>query len=91
MQADGPKVVEYKKEICKIVIDNKFYPDDLNLEINPINKVEYTLGVKYYDNGILYLFHNDVINLFTILLDREKFRNIFKLCIIHCNSNYILV
>ena len=69
-------VKNFQKEICKIVIDNKFYPDDLNLEINPINKVEYTLGVKYYDNGILYLFHNDVINLFTILLDREKFRNI---------------
>lgn len=69
-------IKKFQKEICKIVIDNKFYPDDLNLEINPINKVEYTLGVKYYDNGILYLFHNDVINLFTILLDREKFRNI---------------
>lgn len=71
-------IKNFQKEICKIAIDSKLYPDDLNLEINPINKVDYTLGVKYYDNGVLYLFHNDIIRLFTILLDREKFRNILS-------------
>jgi len=34
------------------------------------------LGVKYFENGKLYLNHNDVIKIFSLLLDNGKFRNI---------------
>lgn len=71
-------IKNFQKEICKIVVDNKIYPDDLDIEVNRICKIEYTLGIKYYDDGTLYLFHNDVINIFTILLDNKKFRKILS-------------
>lgn len=43
-----------------------------------IKRVSYTLGVRYIDDGTLFLFHADVIVLFVKLLDNAKFRRILS-------------
>lgn len=35
------------------------------------------MGHRYKENGVQYLYHNDVLKLFTLLLDNSKFRRIF--------------
>ena len=42
-----------------------------------IKEVAYTLGHRYKENGIQYLYHDDVLKLFCKLLDNAKFRRIF--------------
>lgn len=43
-----------------------------------IMEVAYTLGHRYIENGIFYLFHDDVLKLFCLLLDNPKFRRVFS-------------
>ena len=43
-----------------------------------ITEVTYTLGHRYNENGIQYLFHDDVLKLFCTLLDNKKFRRLFS-------------
>lgn len=43
-----------------------------------ITEVTYTLGHRYNENGIQYLFHGDVLKLFCTLLDNKKFRRLFS-------------
>ena len=42
-----------------------------------VTEVTYTLGHRYKENGIQYLYHDDVLKLFCRLLDNTKFRRIF--------------
>ncbi|OUQ07237.1 DNA/RNA helicase [Erysipelatoclostridium sp. An15] len=42
-----------------------------------VTEVTYTLGHRYKENGIQYLYHDDVLKLFCHLLDNAKFRRIF--------------
>ena len=42
-----------------------------------ITEVAYTLGHRYKEKGVLYLYHEDVLKLFCILLDNSKYRQIF--------------
>lgn len=42
-----------------------------------ILEVRYTLGHRYNENGIHYLYHDDVLKLFAKLLDNAKFRVVF--------------
>ncbi len=42
-----------------------------------IKEVAYTLGHRYTENDILYLYHDDVLKLFCRLLDNPKFRRVF--------------
>ena len=55
--------------------DVSFQPDEG--DFYDVTEVQYTLGHRYKENGILYLFHDDVLKLFCILLDNAKFRRIF--------------
>lgn len=43
-----------------------------------ITEIQYTLGYRYKENGIQYLYHDDVLRLFGLLLDNAKFRRIFS-------------
>lgn len=47
-------------------------------DFSQIVEIKYTLGHRYQDNGILYLYHDDVIFLFNTLLDNAKFRKMFS-------------
>ena len=44
------------------------------IDITEVKRVNYSLGVRYVENGTLFLFHDDVIKLFVKLLDNTKFR-----------------
>lgn len=67
---------QYQSSLIRIVRENdKLHPKEGN--IDEISEVQYTLGHRYIKDGILYLFHDDVITLFCTLLDNEKFRNLF--------------
>lgn len=55
--------------------DESFRPDEG--DFSNITEVRYTLGHRYRENGILYLYHDDVLKLFCILLDNAKFRRVF--------------
>lgn len=51
------------------------------VEIENVKKVSYTLGSRYCEDGVLYLYHDDVIKLFVRFLDSAKFRRIlFSKC-----------
>lgn len=42
-----------------------------------VTQVQYTLGHRYKENGVHYLFHDDVLKLFCRFLDNIKFRRVF--------------
>lgn len=42
-----------------------------------VTQVQYTLGHRYKENGVHYLFHDDVLKLFCRFLDNIKFRCVF--------------
>jgi DNA helicase-2/ATP-dependent DNA helicase PcrA len=67
---------QYQSTLIKLVGENNLLPEDVN--IDDIKNVTYTLGARYVDGTTLHLFHNDVIKLFSLMLDNVKFRNIFS-------------
>lgn len=67
-------IKEFPKKLINIVMENELYSKDFDIKNNIIKNVEYTLGVKYFENGVLYLHHNDVIKIFINMLDISKFR-----------------
>ena len=69
-------IKQYQSFLLKIIGENE------NLQpregdFSKIEQVQYTLGHRYQENGVLYLFHEDVITLFSVLLDNAKFRRMF--------------
>lgn len=46
-------------------------------DFSNITEVAYTLGHRYKENGVQYLYHDDVLKLFCRLLDNAKFRRVF--------------
>ena len=69
-------IKKYQDELIKYILENNIFPKDFNPEKDLINKVCYDLGIKYFADGILYLFHNDVLELFSHMLDINKFRTL---------------
>lgn len=70
-------IKQYQSFLLKIIKENEnFQPREG--DFSAITQVQYTLGHRYKENGILYLFHDDVITLFSILLDNAKFRRMFS-------------
>ena len=70
-------IKQYQSTLLKII------DEDVNLQptegdFSKITKVQYTLGHRYQENGIMYLYHDDVIFLFSHLLDNAKFRRVFS-------------
>lgn len=69
-------IKQYQSFLLKIISENE------NLQpregdFSKLEQVQYTLGHRYQENGVLYLFHEDVITLFSALLDNAKFRRMF--------------
>ena len=70
-------IKQYQSFLLKIISENE------NLQakegdFSRLEQVQYTLGHRYQENGVLYLFHEDVIFLFSALLDNVKFRRMFS-------------
>jgi len=63
---------QFQSSLIKIAEELSLLPKEYS--ILDITAVSYTLGVRYIENGILYLYHDDVIKLFVKLLENTKFR-----------------
>lgn len=61
--------------INKIKSTHEYSADES--DFSKVKEVRYTLGHRYTENGVHYLFHDDVLKLFCELLDNAKFRHIF--------------
>lgn len=69
-------IKQYQSFLLKIIEENEnLQPREE--DFSKIEKVQYTLGHRYQENGVLYLFHEDVITLFSALLGNAKFRRMF--------------
>ena len=61
--------------ISTVATDPDFTPGEG--DFFKVNEVAYTLGHRYKENGVQYLYHDDVLKLFCMLLDNAKFRYVF--------------
>ncbi len=69
-------ISQYQSTLIKFIEnDETFQADEGDFE--KISEVKYTLGHRYKENGTQFLYHNDVLKLFALLLDNSKFRRIF--------------
>ncbi len=69
-------IKQYQRFLIDIVTtDSDFQAGET--DCSQVTEVTYTLGHRYKENGIHYLYHNDVLNLFCLLLDNPKFRYVF--------------
>ena len=69
-------IKQYQSILIDTVTTNpNFFPDEG--DFNQVTEVSYTLGHRYKENGVQYLYHDDVLKLFCILLDNAKFRRVF--------------
>lgn len=69
-------IKQYQSVLIDVVTTNPdFLPDEG--DFNKVTEVSYTLGHRYKENGIQYLYHDDVLKLFCLLLDNAKFRRVF--------------
>lgn len=69
-------IKQYQSTLIKLIRENETFQSTEGDFFN-IKEVQYTLGHRYNENGIMYLYHDDVIQLFAILLDNAKFRHVF--------------
>ena len=69
-------IKQYQSTLLDIIDkDESFSPDEG--DFFKVTEVRYTLGHRYKENGIQYLYHDDVLRLFCSLLDNVKFRRVF--------------
>ncbi len=70
-------IKQYQSTLISIIKkDEKFQSKEG--DFTEVTEVQYTLGHRYIENGVQYLYHDDVITLFTTLLDSAKFRHVFS-------------
>ncbi len=67
---------QFRTTLLTLVTELNLLPDEVKIE--DVHTINYTLGVRYLENGILYLYHDDVIKLFVRILDNAKFRRLFS-------------
>lgn len=70
-------IKQYQSFLINIVTtDSEFITDEG--DFSKVTEVTYTLGHRYKENGVQYLYHDDVLKLFCKLLDNAKFRRVFS-------------
>lgn len=69
-------IKQYQSVLIDVVTTNPDFLTDES-DFNKVTKVDYSLGYRYSENGIQYLYHDDVLKLFCLLLDNAKFRRVF--------------
>lgn len=67
-------IYPFQSTLVKIVSDLELLPVNGKNEI--INSVSYTLGIRFIEDGVLYLHHDDVVKIFVKLMDNKKFRRL---------------
>ena len=69
-------IAQFQDAMCEFVEELKIIPEGCSP--CDIKKVSYSLGTRYFEDGTLFLYHDDVIKLFVRFLDSKKFRRIFS-------------
>lgn len=69
-------IKQFQNFLINFVTNDPDFTENESESLN-IKEVAYTLGHRFKENGIQYLYHDDVLNLFCKLLDNVKFRSIF--------------
>ena len=69
-------IKQYQSVLIDIFTTNPDFQSDEG-DFDPVTEVAYTLGHRYKEKGIQYLYHDDVLKLFCLLLDNAKFRRVF--------------
>lgn len=69
-------IKQYQSFLINIVANEEDFFSDEG-DFSQVVEVAYTLGHRYKENGIQYLYHDDVLKLFCRLLDNAKFRRVF--------------
>ena len=70
-------IKQYQNFLINVVTtDSEFITDEG--DFSKVTEVTYTLGHRYKENGVQYLYHDDVLKLFCKLLDNAKFRRVFS-------------
>lgn len=69
-------IKQYQSELVRLIKGDPLFKNTEG-DFDDISSVNYTLGNRYKENGVQYLYHNDVLHLFCKLLDNSKFRRIF--------------
>lgn len=69
-------IKQYQSVLIDAVTTNPEFLTDEG-DFYKVTEVEYNLGHRYKENGIQYLYHDDVLKLFCLLLDNAKFRRVF--------------
>ncbi|MSS59585.1 ATP-dependent helicase [Erysipelotrichaceae bacterium Oil+RF-744-GAM-WT-6] len=72
-------IKQFQSSLIASVIELDLLPKkkgvaEKKIDSRDIHHVSYTLGVRYYEDHVLYLFHDDVIQIFAHFLDFQKFR-----------------
>ena len=68
-------IKQFQSTMIDIVLKLELVSESESLEFD---KIAYTLGIRYIEDGILYLHHNDVLKIFISFLDNVKFRKILQ-------------
>ena len=69
-------IKQYQSVLIDAFTTNPDFQSDEG-DFDQVTEVTYTLGHRYKENGIQYLYHDDVLKLFCLLLDNAKFRRVF--------------
>lgn len=70
-------IKQYQSFLINVVTtDPEFITDES--DFSKVTEVTYTLGYRYKENSVQYLYHDDVLKLFCKLLDNAKFRRVFS-------------
>lgn len=69
-------IKQYQSELVRLIKEDSLFKNTEG-DFDDISSVNYTLGNRYKEKGVQYLYHNDVLHLFCKLLDNSKFRRIF--------------
>lgn len=70
-------IKQYQSTLISLIgSDENFQVDEG--DFSKVSEVRYTLGHRYKENGIQFLYHEDVLKLFCLLLDNAKYRRFFS-------------
>ena len=69
-------IKQYQSTLLNFIEEDTFQTDET--DFSKVTEVKYTLGHRYVENGVQYIYHNDVLIFFEKLLNNAKFRRIFS-------------
>lgn len=70
-------IKQYQSVLIGLIENDESFQNEEG-DFYKVEKVNYTLGHRYKEQGVQYLHHNDVLNLFVKLLGNNKFRRVFS-------------